>query len=55
MKNYYLGKPFNIHIQLLTNIIQDKNRVITKKKGKGKGKLPLFRGNGERLITIYAT
>ena len=33
------------------NIIQEKNWVITTKKGKGK--LPLFRGNVERVIPIY--
>ena len=33
------------------NIIQENNRVITTKKGKGK--LPLFRGNVERVIPIY--
>ena len=33
------------------NIIQDNNREITKKKGKGK--LPLCRGNVERVIPIY--
>ena len=33
------------------NIIQDKNWVITTKKGKGK--LPLFHGNVERVIPIY--
>ena len=48
---YYPGKPVNIHIQSLINIIQENNRVITTKKGKGK--LPLFCGNGERLIPIY--
>ena len=34
------------------NIIQENNRVITTKKGKGK--LPLFCGNVERVIPIYA-
>ena len=52
MKKYYPDEPVNIHIQSLINIIQDKNWVITTQKGKGK--LPLFCGDGERLITIYA-
>ena len=47
---YSPGKPVNIHIQSLINIIQDNNRVITTKKGKGK--LPLFFGNGERVNPI---
>ena len=34
------------------DIIQEKNWVITAKKGKGK--LPLFCGNIEQVITIYA-
>ena len=33
------------------NIIQENNWVITTKKGKGK--LPLFCGNVEQVITIY--
>ena len=49
---YYPGEPVNIHIQSLINIIQENNWVITTKKGKGK--LPLFRGNGERVNPIYA-
>ena len=48
---YYLGKPINIHIQSLINMIQENNRVITTKKGKGK--LPLFCGNRERVNPIY--
>ena len=32
--------------------MQEKNRVITTKNGKGK--LSLFFGNGERVIPIYA-
>ena len=47
-EKYYPGGPVNINIQSLTNIIQDNNWVIATKKGKGK--LPLFRGNGERVI-----
>ena len=31
----YIGEPFNIHIQSLINIIQENNRVITNKKGRG--------------------
>ena len=50
MCNYYPGEPVNIHIQSLINIMQDNNRVITTKKGKGK--LPLFSGNVERVISI---
>ena len=34
------------------NIIQENNRVITTKKGKGK--LPIFCGNVEWLILVYA-
>ena len=49
---YYPGEPVNIHIQSLIKITQEKNWVITTKKGKGK--LPLFRGNGERVNHIYA-
>ena len=52
MNKYYPGEPINIHIQPLINIMQDNNRVITTKKGKGK--LPIFCGNGEQVITIYA-
>ena len=51
MKKYYPGEPVNIHMQLLINIIQDKNRVINKKKCKGK--LTLFCGNIEWVIPIY--
>ena len=51
MNKYYPGKPVNIYIQSLINIVQENNRVITTKKGKGK--LPLFLGNGERVIPIY--
>ena len=28
----YMGKPVNIHIQSLINVIQDKNRAIIKKR-----------------------
>ena len=52
MNKDYPGEPINIHIQPLINIMQDNNRVITTKKGKGK--LPIFCGNGEQVITIYA-
>ena len=53
MNKYYPGEPVNIHIQSLINIILEKNWVITTKKGKGK--LPIFCGNGERVIPIYAS
>ena len=33
MKRYYPGEPVNIHIQSLMNNIQDKNWIITTKKG----------------------
>ena len=48
----YPGEPANIHIQPLINIIPDNNWLITTKKGKGK--LPLFYGNVEQVIPIYA-
>ena len=48
---YYPGEPVNIHIQSSINIILENNWVITTKKGKGK--LPLFCGNGERVIPIH--
>ena len=51
MKKYYPGGIFSIHLQLIINIIQNKNLVVTKKTGKGK--LPLFHGNGEQVIPIY--
>ena len=47
----YPDEPVNIHIQSLLNIMQKKNKVITIKKGRGK--LPLFCGNGELVIPIY--
>ena len=50
-EKYDPGKPFNIHIQLLIIIIQEKNRLITTKKGKVK--LPFFCGNLERINPIY--
>ena len=52
MNKYYPGEPVNIHIQSLINIMQDNNMVTTIKKVKSK--LPLFCGNGERVIPIYA-
>ena len=52
MKKYYPGETVNVHIQSLINIIQEKNWVISTKKGKEK--LPLFRGNGEQEIAIYS-
>ena len=51
MKIYYPVGPVNIHIQSLINIIQENNLVVTIKKGKGK--LLLFYGKVERVITIY--
>ena len=39
-----LGELVNINIQSVINIMQDKYWVITTEKGKGK--LPLFFGNG---------
>ena len=53
INRYNPGEPVKIHIQLLINIIQDNNRVITTKKN-SKGKLPLFCGNGELVNSIYA-
>ena len=50
---YYPGEPVNIHIQSLINIIQENNWVVTTKKGKGK--LPIFHGNGVRVNPIYAS
>ena len=35
MKKYYPGEPVNIYIQSLIHIIQDKNSLITIKKGEG--------------------
>ena len=51
MKKYDPGEPVNIHIKSLITIIQEKNWVITTKKGKGK--LPLFCGNGKRVMPFY--
>ena len=51
MKKDYPGEPFNIHIQSSINIIQEKNWLITTKKGKVK--LPLSGGDGEQMIPIY--
>ena len=48
---YDPDEKVNIHIQSLINIIQENNWVVPPKKGKGK--LPLFRGNGERVNSIY--
>ena len=44
MYKYYPGEPFNIHIQSLINIMQEKIGQLPPKKGKGK--LTLFCGNG---------
>ena len=43
MNKYYPGRLVHIHLQLLRNIMQDNNKVITVKKSKVK--LPLFCGN----------
>ena len=51
-ERYYPVEPVNMHMQSFINIIQENNRVITTKKGKGK--LPLFNGNIERVIVVYA-
>ena len=51
-EKYYPGEPVNIHIQLLINIILENNWIIITKKGKAR--LPLFCGNGERVIPIYS-
>ena len=53
IEKYYPDKPVNIHIQQLINMIQKNNWVITTKKGKGK--IPLFRDNGERVNPIYGS
>ena len=52
MNKYFPGEPVNINIQAWINTIQENNRVINTKKGKGE--LPLFCGNIERVIPIYA-
>ena len=51
MNKYYTGEPVNIHIQSLINIIPENIRLINNIKGKGK--LPLFHGNGERVVPFY--
>ena len=51
MNKFYPGEPGNIHIQSLINIMQENNRLIITQKYKGK--LPLFCGNGELVITIH--
>ena len=51
IKKDYPSEPVNLHIKSLINIIQEKNWVISIKKGNGK--LPIFRGNGERVIIFY--
>ena len=53
MNKYYPGEPFNTHIHSLINNMQENNRVITTKKGKGK--LPLLRGNEEQVRTAYSS
>ena len=51
MNKYYPGEQVNIHIQTLINSMQENNGVITLKKVRVK--IPLLRGNGERVIPIY--
>ena len=51
MNKYYSGEPVNIHMQSLINIMKDNDWVIIAKNSQGK--LPLFHGNGERVIPIY--
>ena len=51
INRYYPGEPVNIHMKALINIIQENNWVIPPKKGKGQ--LPIFCGNGERVNPIY--
>ena len=53
MNKYYPVEPVNIHIQSFINIMQDNNRLITMKNGKGK--LTLFLGNIKWVIPIYAS
>ena len=53
MNKYYPGELVYICIQSWIKIIQDNNWVSPPKKGKGK--LSLFCGNVEQVITIYAT
>ena len=43
IKNYYTSVPINIDIQLLLDVIQENNWVITTKNGECE--LPLFCGN----------
>ena len=40
MNKYYPREQVHIHIKPLTDIMQDKNMLITSKKGRGK--LPLY-------------
>ena len=51
MNTYYPGEPVNIHIKSFIDIIEEKNWIVTTKKGKGK--LLLFCGNLEQVITLY--
>ena len=53
INKYYTGEPVHIYIQSLINIMQDNNWFIITKNGKGN--LPLFCGNGEQVIPIYAS
>ena len=52
MKNIIQANKLIYIYKSLINIIQENNWVITTKKGKGK--LPLFYGNRELEIPIYA-
>ena len=52
MKKYYPGEPVNIHIESLKILSGRTIGYLPPKEGKGK--LPLFCGKGERLMTIYA-
>ena len=47
---YYPSDPVNVNIQYLLSTVQEKNWVLSTKKWKDK--LPLFCGNGERVIPI---
>ena len=51
MNKYFPVEPVNIQIQSLINMMQESNWVITTKTSNGK--LLLFCGNVERLITTY--
>ena len=48
----YPGKPVNIYLQSLINMIHNINWIIATKNGKGK--FPLSFGNRKRVIPIHA-